>query len=1030
MKWRRILLIAVTVSAWGIPSAIAEVKPGRNIRLLDGRLYVDNEWVFLKIGKVLRDFGSPETCDAFIREIPLLKRKHYNCIEINCYWQFYDKDGDGVVDVSLEPLSKVIRELDAAGIFPAISTEIYGVGGGTVPAGFWKRHPEAIAVNHRGEKVMDTEYGFGSAVPSLFSPDYLKASRDFIRNLTAGLPHELLLHYETSVEPQFIGNQALDFSSHAKKAWEARRKDHKNAPPWPAAFPVDSTFLKNEEWNNFRAEALADWVNGDAAAYRSVAGPDALVAVDYLETDGPEMPFRNGDSRRFLAKLDCADIIQVNWHWHLRTRSPNQVAYDNVRAVMKITRRDWAISEHMTFNGSDYSPEEAPAMLRNTLKQGTRFGWEFVNVAPNSDDPFTVYNTDWSPKPLMAVVDNQWAMWLQEIYGHQKPAPRVPYNNPGLAVDLGVGLWAHPLPMDYDGDGDYDLVVSTADKPYNGVYFFENPGGVFPVFKPGVWLAPGEKQLTVSHTDAGPVVSAYRKTYPRFTETALDHPEAIPFKPGFHEGRARQYRFADYNGDGMLDLIMGISDWREYGWDNAFNEKGEWTRGPLHGYVYAALNRGTNGEPEYAEEVHVMAGGEPVDVYGAPSPCFADFDGDGDLDLICGEFLDKLTWFENTGTRTEPVYAAGRYLENNGEVIRMDLEMLQVVSLDWDRDGDIDLIVGQEDGRVAWWEHTGEVRDSMPVFAKPRFFRQEAESLKTGALAAPFSFDWDGDGDEDIIAGDTAGYINFVENLDGGDPPSWAAPVYLQAGGETIRIQAGPNGSIQGPAEAKWGYTVLNVADWNHDGLPDIVINSILGRVEWFENIGTRTAPELAAAQPIEVAWEGETPKPAWFWWNPEGDDLVTQWRTSPVVIDLNRDSLNDLVMLDQEGYLAFFEREKTADGLRLLPPQRIFEDEKGGPLRLTSRKAGGSGRRKFIFTDWDGDGMLDILINSRNIDFMRNIAEEPGQFRFRNEGQLSTRYLAGHTTCPAITDWDRDGVPDLLIGAEDGFYYYRRNTR
>src|SRR5690606_23060327 len=127
----------------------------------------------------------------------------------------------------------------------------------------------------------------------------------------------------------------------------------------------------------------------------------------------------------------------------------------------------------------------------------------------------------------------------------------------------------------------------------------------------------------------------------------------------------------------------------------------------------------------------------------------------------------------------------------------------------------------------------------LPVFLPPRFFQQEAEHLKVGALSTPFAYDWDNDGDLDLIVGDTAGYISFVENLDGGNPPRWAVPVYLQAEGEVIRIQAGPNGSIQGPAEAKWGYTVLHVADWNHDGLPDIVINSIWGEVLWYENEGS-----------------------------------------------------------------------------------------------------------------------------------------------------------------------------------------------
>jgi hypothetical protein len=311
----------------------------------------------------------------------------------------------------------------------------------------------------------------------------------------------------------------------------------------------------------------------------------------------------------------------------------------------------------------------------------------------------------------------------------------------------------------------------------------------------------------------------------------------------------------------------------------------------------------------------------------------------------------------------------------------------------------------------------------------PRFFRQEADAVKVGALCTPYSFDWDGDGDEDLIVGDTAGYISFVENLDGGYPPKWAAPVYLEAGGEVIRIQADYNGSIQGPCEAKWGYTVLNVADWNHDGLPDVVVNSIWGEVLWYENCGTRTEPRLKAAQRVEVEWDGTPPKPEWVWWNPKGNQLVTQWRTSPVVIDLNGDALNDLVMLDHEGYMAFFERRQVDGEVRLLPGKRIFLDDTGQSLRLNPKSAGKSGRRKFIMTDWDGDGRIDILINSVNVDFVRNIAEQDGRYVFKNLGPVEKRRLAGHTTCPAVVDWDRNSIPDLLIGAEDGFFYYLKNA-
>ncbi|MFN6204110.1 MAG: FG-GAP repeat domain-containing protein, partial [Acidobacteriota bacterium] len=99
--------------------------------------------------------------------------------------------------------------------------------------------------------------------------------------------------------------------------------------------------------------------------------------------------------------------------------------------------------------------------------------------------------------------------------------------------------------------------------------------------------------------------------------------------------------------------------------------------------------------------------------------------------------------------------------------------------------------------------------------------------------------DWDGDGDQDIVSGNTAGYLEFFENLSGPrvEAPRWAAPRRLAVNGRPFRIMAGPNGSIQGPAEAKWGYTTLNIADWDGDGRLDIVYNSILGRVEWLRNI-------------------------------------------------------------------------------------------------------------------------------------------------------------------------------------------------
>jgi hypothetical protein len=625
------------------------------------------------------------------------------------------------------------------------------------------------------------------------------------------------------------------------------------------------------------------------------------------------------------------------------------------------------------------------------------------------------------------------------------------YNNPGLVVDLGVGLWAWPAPCDADGDGDFDLIVSCPDKPSNGVWLFENTTGdtaknPMPVFKPRRQISKTVNYLMPSYVDGSVRALSPGTEYMNFVKTGTQEQVKLPIEPKFHKPQGKQlkgpkmrhnqWRYVDYDGDASLDLIVAVEDWSDYGWDNAWDASGQWKNGPLHGWIYLIRNRGTTIKPDYESPVFIEADGKRLEVYGCPSPNFADFDQDGDLDLICGEFLDKFTYFENVGTRSVPAYSKGQRLTTkDGVELAMNLEMIVPIAFDWDRDEDLDLIVGDEDGRVAFIENVGLIESSnhskVPTFAKPKYFQQEADTLKCGALATPVGFDWDGDQDIDILCGNTAGYIEFFENLSepGIESPQWNKPVRLSVEGKEFRVMAGPNGSIQGPAEAKWGYTTLSVADWDADGLPDIVFNSIHGQVQWLKNIGTRTAPKLSSPQPIEVQWEGDQPRLAWGWSVPNGKELLTQWRTTPVLFDFNQDGLIDIAMLDQEGFLSFFERAKVGDQLVLKSPQRKFVDEQNRPLRLSKENAGRSGRRKLSVTDWDGDGKFDFLLNSSNADFLQQVETRDGNWVMKNAGTLAKRNIEGHDVSPAVVDFDADDRPDFLGGAEDGRLYYMKNT-
>ena len=138
------------------------------------------------------------------------------------------------------------------------------MGGGNIGKGFWEAHPDAVAINATGKAVSDTEYKFGSIVPSIFHPAYLEKSRAYIRNLVEALPHEKFLYFETTVEPQYIGIQNIDYSPAARNR-EACRVNNLDGPTGRVLPSAGSSIT----WNRFRAKPWRRG-SGDADTIRAV----------------------------------------------------------------------------------------------------------------------------------------------------------------------------------------------------------------------------------------------------------------------------------------------------------------------------------------------------------------------------------------------------------------------------------------------------------------------------------------------------------------------------------------------------------------------------------------------------------------------------------------------------------------------------------------------------------------------------------------------------------------------------------------
>jgi hypothetical protein len=196
----------------------------------------------------------------------------------------------------------------------------------------------------------------------------------------------------------------------------------------------------------------------------------------------------------------------------------------------------------------------------------------------------------------------------------------------------------------------------------------------------------------------------------------------------------------DWNNDGRKDLITGENN----------------------GQIRVFLNTNTDADPVFNGYFLMQQGGTTFDCGSYSSPLVTDWNNDGLFDILCGESGGRVYLLVNTGTPGNPMFSTKVFLKDGAADLKGSSVSTPTVA-DWNRDGKKDLLLGDYSGNILFYENI--TSDASPAFNGKMPLKVGPVNLDVGYYSRPFAGDWDNDGVVDILCGDSNGLVYYFQSM-------------------------------------------------------------------------------------------------------------------------------------------------------------------------------------------------------------------------------------------------------------------------